>query len=106
MRFAASYTGTLITTLAVIAEVCHFVQERKTDLFAQIKNRAIVIEDIGVDDMARLIEICHKYPRADFADASLVVIAERTGITDIVTLDEADFSVYRTKTGKHFNNLF
>ena len=34
------------------------------------------------------------------------MIAELTGITDIVTLDETDFSVYRTKTGKHFNNLF
>ena len=67
---------------------------------------SIVIEDIGVNDMARLIEICRKYPGADFADASLVVIAERTGIMDIITLDETDFSVYRTKTGKHFNNLF
>lgn len=106
MQFAAAYTGTLITTLAVIAEVCHFVRERKIELFAQIRNRTVVLEDIGVADMARLTEICVKYPRADFADASLIVVAERTGIIDIATLDDTDFSVYRTKGGKHFINLF
>lgn len=106
VRFAAAFTGTLITTLPVIAEVCHFTGERKVDLFEQIESGAIVLEDIGAASMKRLREICVKYPRADFADASLIVVAERTGITDIVTLDVADFSVYRTKGGKHFNNLF
>ena len=105
-RFAAVLTGTLVTTLPVIAATCHFVGERKVDLFGQIESGAIVLEDVGAGDMKRLREICAEYPRADFADASLIVDAEQTGITDIVTLDDADFSVYRTKGSKHFNNLF
>ncbi len=31
----------------------------------------------------------------DLADASLVVLAERLGIAEILTVDRADFDVYR-----------
>ena len=106
MQFAESFSGTLITTLPVIAEACHFLSERKIDLFGQIKDKTIIVEEIGAADMSRLIEICTKYPRADFADASLIVVAERTGIMQIATIDDTDFSVYRTRTGRHFTNLF
>ena len=34
-------------------------------------------------DATRLIEITRKYPQADFADATLVVLAEGLGINDI-----------------------
>lgn len=106
LQFAESFSGTLITTLPVIAEACHFLSERKIDLFGQIKDKTIIVEEIGAADMSRLIEICTKYPRADFADASLIVVAERTGIMQIATIDDTDFSVYRTRTGRHFTNLF
>ena len=105
-QFAASFNGVLVTTMPVIAEACHFVREKKIDLFKQIGIGTILIEDIGASDMPRLIEFCVKYPQADFADASLIVIAERLGIMHIATIDEMDFSVYRTKTGKHFTNVF
>lgn len=106
LKFAESFNGTLITTLPVIAEACHFLSERKIDLFGQIKEKTIIVEAIDAADMSRLIEICTKYPRADFADASLIVVAERTGIMQIATIDDTDFSVYRTRTGRHFTNLF
>ena len=106
MQFIASFTGLFITTMAVVAEACHFLEHRKIGLFEKIRAGAILIEDIGAPDMPRLIEFCVKYPQADFADASLIVIAERLGITHIPTIDDADFSVYRTKTGKHFTNVF
>ena len=38
----------------------------------------------------------------DFADATLVALAEERGITGIVTLDRKDFSVYRTASRKGF----
>lgn len=64
------------------------------------------LEDVRDSDATRLIEITRKYPQADLAGATLVVLAERLGSTDIATLDKIDFAVYRTKTGKPFNNLF
>lgn len=42
----------------------------------------------------------------DLADASLVWLAEQTGIRDIATFDERDFTIYRLAGGKQFNNLF
>ena len=92
--------------MPVIAEACHFVSEKKIELFKQIGIGTILIEDIGASDLPRLIEFCTKYPQADFADASLIVIAERLGITHIATVDATDFFVYRTRTGKHFTNVF
>jgi hypothetical protein len=105
LQFARTFDGRLLTTLAVLTEVCHFVGERKTDLLLQVSRGTIELESIGADDMARLVEFCRKYPQADFADATLVVVAERTGVLDVVSFDETDFSVYRTKSGKHFTNL-
>ena len=64
------------------------------------------LEDVRDSDATRLIEITRKYPQADLADATLVVLAERLGSTNIAALDKTDFAVYRTKTGKPFNNLF
>ena len=106
LQFATVFRGILITTLPVIAEACHFLSDTKTSLFGQIRDGAIVIEEIGVQDMTRLVQICTKYPQADFADASLIVIAERTGIMQIAMIDDTDFSIYRTRSGKHFTNLF
>lgn len=36
----------------------------------------------------------------DIADASLVVVAERIGVAEILTVERADFDVYRTSKGR------
>jgi len=41
----------------------------------------------------------------DLADASLVWLAREIGVTDIITVDDSDFSTYRTATGIPFRNL-
>jgi predicted nucleic acid-binding protein len=41
----------------------------------------------------------------DLADASLVWLAAKTGISDILTLDNADFGIYRLPNGKRLRNL-
>ena len=38
----------------------------------------------------------------DLADASLVVLAERLGVTEILTIDRADFDVYRLSANRRF----
>jgi len=39
----------------------------------------------------------------DYADATLVLLAERTGVFDVLTLDRRGFSAYRSARGKHFS---
>ena len=38
----------------------------------------------------------------DFADATLVLLAEEVGVTEILTLDRRGFSTYRTAKGRDF----
>ena len=38
----------------------------------------------------------------DLADASLVLLADRLGLNEVLTIDRVDFDVYRLKGGKRF----
>ena len=41
----------------------------------------------------------------DLADASLIWVAQQTGVLDILTIDLKDFSVYRLPNGKALRPL-
>jgi hypothetical protein len=41
----------------------------------------------------------------DFADATLVLAAETTGIADVLTLDVRGFSAYRFRSNRRFHLL-
>ena len=41
----------------------------------------------------------------DFADATLVLLAEQLDVHEILTLDRRGFAVYRTRQGRHFQLL-
>ena len=38
----------------------------------------------------------------DYADATLVLLGDELGVTDVLTLDRRGFSTYRTKKGRAF----
>jgi len=44
-------------------------------------------------------------PPCDYADASLVWLAEETGVLQIATIDDGDFSVYRVRGRRRFKIL-
>ena len=97
----------MVSSWAVIAEVAHFLDGvQRTNLYRMIEDGFLHIEELKNSGATRLIEITRKYSRADLGDATLVVLAERSDITQVATTDKTDFAVYRTKTGKHFTNLF
>lgn len=106
ISWAANAPPLAISTWAVIAEAAYFLGSRKRSLFTKIEAGTIRIEEIRQADMPRLIAILDKYAQADFADASLVLVAERLDTIEIATLDATDFAIYRTKTGKAFKNVF
>jgi uncharacterized protein len=58
-------------------------------------------------DLRGLAAMVRKYADRpmDLADASLVWLANKTGITDIITVG-TDFAVYRTAKRQSFRNLF
>ena len=96
----------LVSTWPVITEACHFLgQAGKRALLTYIKRGALRLEALSVEDVPRLDELLARYDRMDFADATLVLIAERTGIAEIFTIDRRDFEGYRMRSGRRFRLL-
>jgi predicted nucleic acid-binding protein len=68
---------------------------------------------LGVFDLCRPPEIdaaaalMEKYADTpmDFADATLVLLAEALGHSEILTLDRRGFSVFRTRRGRPFRRV-
>ncbi len=67
-----------------------------------IRRGALRIEPLSAGDIPRLDELLARYERMDFADATLVLLAEKTGITEVFTIDRRDFEIYRTRAGRRF----
>lgn len=101
-----SSPAVLVTTWPVITEACHFLgQAGKRALLTFIRRGALQLETLSVEDVPALDDLLARYARMDFADATLVLIAEKTGITEIFTIDRRDFEAYRTPSGRRFKLL-
>ena len=109
IKFLKQFNGNLITTWPVITEVTHlfsFNVNVQIDFLEWLKREAVSIINLENDHLDRIIQLSKKYSDVpmDFADSSLIVIAELTGITDILSID-TDYYIYRTKSKKALNNL-
>jgi predicted nucleic acid-binding protein len=67
--------------------------------------RLVDVPDERKRDIAALMERYVDQPM-DVADATLVWLAEAASVYDIVNVDQADFSAYRTVSGKRLRNRF
>ncbi len=103
----------LITTYPVLTETCYFLLARQCDVspahfLKQITQRDVVtLFDFEISHLKRMAELMERYEDQpmDFADASLVVLAEQLGHGRILTIDRRDFSVYRWNHHRTFENL-
>jgi len=105
--FFEAHEGLLLTTLAVVTEVTHLLEVRRQVAFlAWLRAGGASVEPIGADDFEAIERLIGKYRDhpMDFADATLVRLAERTGVADIVTLDRG-FGAFRFHGNRRFNNL-
>ena len=77
------------------------------DFLKWIKLGGLRIEDIESAELDRIIQLSKKYSDIpmDLADASLVVISERLGIKEIITID-SDYYIYRTVEREMIKNIF
>ena len=96
----------LVSTWPVITEACHFLaQAGKRALLAFIRRGGLRPESLTADDVPQLDELLARYGKMDFADATLVLMADKTGIVEILTIDRRDFEAYRTRSGRRFKLL-
>lgn len=100
----------LATTAAVLAELFHLLGDTPRDMsraWKLVRSGAVTllpIADADTADLERLMARYHDRPM-DFADATLVHLAEREGLVDILTVDHADFETYRIRGRKRFHVL-
>ena len=73
-------------------------------LWSRLETDALVLAALDERDAPRMREFMEKYRDLpmDLADAALVRVAERDGLTRIFTLDRKHFSIYRPGRRKRF----
>ena len=103
------FRGQLLTTEAVVTETAYVLAASPAHLraallwFERARAAGVLLVE-PVSDYAALSRIVAQYASlpCDYADASLIALAERTGVTAIATVDQRDFSVYRLRGRKRF----
>ena len=108
LAFIEHFRGQLVTTSAVVVETCHFLTpQSRCDLLEWIHDGGPAVTEVPVEGYPDMCATIRKFANRDidFADASLVWLAGQTGLRKILTVDSADFSLFRLKGGKRFQLL-
>lgn len=93
----------LLTTWPVVTEAIYLLGQTanpldsRDALLAAIDRQVILVTKVDREDVPRLRALLQKYRDLpmDLADATLVRVAERDGISQVFTLDRRDFEIYR-----------
>lgn len=100
--FLRDYRGRFLTTEAVLAEalalLSHDQQMRCLDWLGDAAQAGLLAVDREPVDFRAVEKLARKYADQpmDFADATVVLLANRSGVREILTADRRDFAVYRT----------
>lgn len=96
----------------VLAELDYLLAKRVSasvarDLVDDVAAGAYQLEPFDIDDLAAAVKIMDRLPGVNLglADASIVVLAERHRVRDVLTLDERHFRVLRAPGGRPFRIL-
>jgi hypothetical protein len=103
----ADFRLPLTTSSAVLTELFHLVGESKTEIDAAwrfLSSGAVTILSIEDQDLPSLDSLMRKYHDRpmDFADATLVHLADREAFSTVFTVDHDDFETYRIGGRKNF----
>ena len=97
----------LVTTEAVLTELFHIVGDdaRETQAaWAFARSGALTVAPIDDADLPSLEMLMNRYRDRpmDFADATLVHLAERESLSSVYTIDHDDFQTYRIRGRQRF----
>ncbi len=96
-------TWSVITKVSFLLE---FNVNSQLDFLKWVESGAIQMVELNILDISSISDYMSKYRDVpmDFADATLMCIAEKLDLKEIITLDK-DFYIYRKNNGKYLNNL-
>lgn len=100
----------LLTSQAVLTELFHLVGNSRMEMetaWSFVRSGAVVVETIEDAELPQLRSLMLKYwdLPMDFADATLVHLANRESLSTILTVDQADFATYRLTGKRRFQVL-
>ena len=102
----------LLLSPFVLAELDYLLATRiglhaELALLGEVARGAYQLATFSADDVAAASEVIERYRSLDLglADASVVVLAERHRIADVLSLDERHFRAITPATGKAFRIL-
>jgi predicted nucleic acid-binding protein len=96
------FRGQIYSSEAVLTEVLYLLDfsfQAQSAALDFVLNGAVVLVPSSVESLSVVKNLMKKYQDLpmDFADGSLVCIAQDLGIYDAVTFDKAHFSLYRVE---------
>jgi hypothetical protein len=109
-RFLEKWRGTIVSTEAVLTEAAHLLGRMKggkeacLDFFISGGAHLVPSDEATLRRCRKLLEQYSDLPM-DYADSTLVALAEELGTNLVFTTDRRDFSVYRLGGKRHFRVL-
>jgi len=106
--FFKRYTGRLLTTWPVLAEVCHFLEPRMAVRFLRwLEQGGATLVEVPPEELPAIASLMERYADRpiDLADATLVWAGGQLGVDAVLTLDRGDFQTYRAAAGNPFRDL-
>jgi uncharacterized protein len=104
--------GPLLISPFVLAELDYMIltrmgQERELALLGEVARGAYRLEQFSEEDVTEVIGVVERYAdfRLGLADASNVILANRYGTLDVLTLDERHFRTLKGPGGRPFRIL-
>ncbi len=109
LTFLRSFEGELVSSWPVLTEVSHMLDfnvQVQLDFLEWIHRGAIALPEITRDELGDLIDMMRTYTNVpmDLADATLIYLAHREKIEEIISID-SDFSIYRTLKKRFVRNI-
>lgn len=100
----------LATSEAVLTELFHLVGDSPHEMEAAwrlVESGAILLAKIENVELPEIHDLMTRYADRpmDFADATLVHLAKREGLSTIFTVDHSDFDTYRIEGRRRFRVL-
>lgn len=106
-KWLQDFSGELYSTEAVLTEVMYllnFSPAAQLSAIDFVLKGAVHMVPSTKDSLQRVRKLMDKYSDIpmDFADATLVTLAEETQVFNICTLDKKDFTLYRPLKNRSF----
>lgn len=109
IHFVKTFQGELITSWSVITEVSHMLDfhlQAQLDFLQWIEAGGLQLYNISGNEISSIRTMMKKYSDIpmDLADATLMYIANKENIQNIISID-SDFDIYRTFKKQNLKNL-